>query len=307
MLTFKDFVVEEKQKSSTTKIFIDHLDKMKPLKFLQLAKKLNTEFGGILSKEHIEITEKIDGSALRIGQDEIGKSFIESSTSPSTFTPGEFTARALAKGYTDSIGKHFDQILKNVKEDKGIQTILTNFNDGRGIKLIGEILYLPLGIDEVTKVKFIRISYDKDKLGTEWTFVPFNVVHMDGTPHPREDQVKSALYKLSSKQRKYIKPTLQVTKDIDISIDLKNLDDSIQKYDNVEAILASRKKVDAHLKDVITKEITNFQKILATKILSYVKSGLFGNDFEGIVLKLGDGSMLKLVTDQFKQSEFKTK
>lgn len=307
MLTFKDFVLEEKQKSSTTKIFIDHLDKMKPLKFLQLAKKLNDEFGGILSKEHIEITEKIDGSALRIGQDETGKSFIESSTSPSIFTPGEFTARALAKGYSDSIGKHFDQILKQMKEDKGIQTILTNFNDGKGIKLIGEILYLPLGIDEVDKVKFIRISYDKDKLGTEWTFVPFNVVHMDGTPHPKEDQVKSALYKLSSKQRKYVKPTLQITKDIDISIDLKDLHDSMEKYKDLESILASRKQIDAHLKAVITGEISKFQKALAIKILNHVKTGLFGNEFEGIVLKLGDGSLLKLVTDQFKQSEFKTK
>lgn len=307
MLSFKNFILEEQQKSSTTKIFIDHLDKMKPLKFLELAKKLSDEFGGILSREHIEITEKIDGSALRIGQDSSGKPFIESSTSPSTFIPGDFTARALAKGYSDSIGKHFDALLKNIKEDKNIQSVLDKFNDGNGIKIIGEILYLPLGIDEVDKIKFIRISYDKDKLGTEWTFIPFNVVYMDGMSHPKEDQIKSALYRISSSQRKYVKPTLKLSKDIDISIDLKNVDNITKKYENIESILTSRKKLDADLKEVIKNEIAEFQQILAKKILHHVETGAFGKDFEGIVLKLSDGSLLKVVTDTFKNTEFKTK
>lgn len=307
MLSFKNFIAEEKEKSSTTKIFIDHLDKMKPLKFLELAKKLSDEFGGILSKEHIEITEKIDGSALRIGQDENGNAFIESSTSPSTYNPGEFTARAIAKGYSDSIGKHFDEILKNVKNDKTIQSVLSKFNDGKGIKIIGEILYLPLGIDEVDKIKFIRISYDKNKLGTEWTFIPFNVVYMDGTSHEKEEQVKQALYKISSEQRKYLKPTIKIPKDIDISIELKNVDGITKKYANIETVLASRKKIDADLKEVIKNEIAEFQRLLAKKILQHVETGVFGKDFEGIVLKLSDGSLLKIVTDNFKNTEYKTR
>lgn len=307
MLSFKKYVSESQEKSSTTKIFIDHLDKMKPLKFLELAKKLNDEFGGILSKEHVEITEKIDGSALRIGQDQNGKSFIESSTSPSTFNVGEFTSRALAKGYSDSIGKHFDDILRKVKDDKAIQAVLSRFNDGNGIKVIGEMLYLPLGIDEIDKIKFIRISYDKDKLGSEWTFIPFNVVYMNGTTHPKEEQVKSEIYKISNAQRKYVKPTLKLSKDIDISIELKDIGDITKKYSNLDALLTSRKKIDADLKEAIKKEIEEFQKLLASKILRHVETGAFGKDFEGIVLKLSDGSLLKIVTDKFKSTEFKSK
>ena len=52
MKRFKTFVAE----AATKKVFIDHLDKMKPLKFLELAQKLNTRYKGFLSKETISIT-----------------------------------------------------------------------------------------------------------------------------------------------------------------------------------------------------------------------------------------------------------
>ena len=306
MIRFKTFVTE--QKSSTSKVYIDHLDKMKPLRFLELAQKLNDQFGGILSKEHVEVTEKVDGSALRIGQNESGRPFIESSTSPSMFDVGDFVARDKSKGYDGSIGAQFDALLKQIKADAKVQAVLSKFNDSKGIKVIGEVLYLPMGIDEVDKIKFIRISYDKDKLGTEWTFIPFSVVHMDGTPHPKEDAVKSALYAISSTDRKYVKPTLKISKDIDISIELGDIDSNvIQKYDNLEQILTSRKKIDAELKQSIVTEVSKYQQAIAKKILSHVKSGAFGVDLEGIVLKLSDGSMLKIVTDKFKSTEFKNK
>jgi len=69
MQRFKDFLNE----SATQKVYIQHLNKMKPLKFLELIHKLQSKYKGILAKDKVDITEKIDGSALRIGQDHNGQ------------------------------------------------------------------------------------------------------------------------------------------------------------------------------------------------------------------------------------------
>lgn len=302
MLSFRKFIVEQVK---TKKVFIDHLDKMKPLKFMELAKKLDNEFGGVLSREHISITEKIDGSALRIGQDEKGRSFIESSMSASMFNVGDFLARDISKGYSGEIGRKFDSILKVFKEDKEVQKILSKYNKN-GIKVIGEILFVPMGIDEIDRIKFIRISYDKNKLGSLLTFIPFEVVDGNGEKHEKESYVLKELLSISNDTRKIIKPSIKIDRDIDISLELKDFDTNItKKYDNLEALLTSRKKVDKELKDAVTQEIAEYQKKIAQKILTYIKSGSLGPDYEGIVIKMNDGSLLKIVTDVFKAGGFK--
>ena len=308
MLTFNQFLTLNEQ--STKKVFIEHLDKMKPLKFIELVYRLNKEFGGKLSKEKINITEKIDGSACRVGQDEHGRPFMETSTSPSTFEVGEFAARAKAKGYTDILSKKFDNLLNIFKMHRGLQGVISKYNkkDKRGIKIIGEILYPPLGIDEVDKIKFIRISYDKIKLGRVFTFVPFKVIYFDnGEQHPAEDAIKKELYALSNEDYKFIKPELKIDSDIDITIELSEFDKNIlAKYgDDLETVLTSRKKIDKELKEKITEEIKQYQSLLAQKILQYVKSGVLGKEYEGIVIEFSDGSIVKIVSDVFKGNSFK--
>jgi hypothetical protein len=304
MLRFKQHITEQVK---TKKVFIDHLDKMKPLKFLEFAKKLDKEFGGVLSKEKISITEKIDGSALRVGQDANGNSFIESSMSASMFNVGDFEARDISKGYSGEIGKKFDNILKEFKNDKQFQSVLKKYNTN-GIKVIGEILYVPMGIDEVDKIKFIRISYDKKKLGTLLTFVPFEVIDGEGNVHPKQADVISDLYKISNDTRKILKPTIHIDKDINIAMELKDFDLAITKqYENLEDLLTSRKKVDKELKAAVIEEIGKYQKQITSKILTYIKSGSLGPDYEGIVIKMNDGSIIKIVTDVFKAGSFQKK
>lgn len=305
MLSFKRYVAEEVVK--TQKVFINHLDKMKPLKFLEFAKKLDNEFGGVLSREKISITEKIDGSALRIGQDAAGNSFIESSTSNSMFNVGDFFARDVAKGYSGEIGKKFDALLKEFKDDKQVQAVLRKYNKN-GIKVIGEILYVPMGIEEMDKIKFIRIAYDKSKLGEVMTFIPFEVIDGEGNSHPQQEAVLKDLYAVSNSKRKIMKPTITIDRDIDIAIELKSFDEAItKKYSDLEALLSSRKKIDQDLKKAVTEEIESYQKQIAAKILSHVTSGALGPDYEGIVIKMNDGTLLKIVTDKFKTTEFKNK
>jgi hypothetical protein len=304
MQRFKDFLNE----SATQKVYIQHLNKMKPLKFLELIHKLQSKYKGILAKDKVDITEKIDGSALRIGQDHNGKSFIESSTTASMFNVGDFTVRALSKGYDDSITKHFDKLLKEFKADKKIQDLLSKYNNGNGIKIIGEILYVPLGVDELDKIKFIRISYDKSKLGTEWTFVPFNITDFDGNVHKDAEKIKKDLYRISTGSRKYIKPSIKIDTDIDISLSISKIQNDLTKrYDNIDALLVSRKKIDKPMKDKLKEEIAKYQEEMAASILSYFKAGSLGKDFEGIVINLGDGTSIKIVTDKFKTTEFKNK
>jgi len=303
MKRFKTFVAE----AATKKVFIDHLDKMKPLKFLELAQKLNTQYKGFLSKETISITEKIDGSALRIGQDENGKPFIESSMSPSTFNVGDFTSRALAKGYTSDISKHFDNLLNSFKTHNKVQNVLSKYNLN-GIKVIGEILYPPMGISEIDKIKFVRISYDKSKLGTQWTFVPFEVLDGDGNEHPRKKEVLNDLVKISTNEYKIFEPKIEISDNIDITLELKDFDKNVvKKYKNLETVLTSRKKIDKELKEKIKDEFLSYQKQIALKIMSYFKSGSLGPDFEGIVIKLSDGDVIKIVTDKFKTGKFEKK
>lgn len=305
MKSFKTYLSESRVK----KVFISHLDKMKPLEFIAFVSKLDKKYKGVLSKEKLNITEKIDGSALRIGQDANGKAFIESSTSASMFNVGDFVKRDLSKGYSGVIGKKFDSLLKGFKTDKKVQGILSKYNNGNGIKVIGEILYTPMGIEDLeTTIKFIRIQYDKDKLGTEWTFVPFKVTDMDGTPYDNTKEIFRAFYSISTKDRKYVAPTIKISSDIDISIEINKFKDEVlNKYRNLDSLLLSRKKVDKDLKDTVKDEILKYQTLLANKIVSHVNGGVFGKDFEGIVIEMPDGTILKVVSDKFKTSKFDNK
>ena len=303
MKSFKTYLEEA---SGTRKVFISHLDKMKPLDFISLVNALDKKYKGVLSKDKISMTEKIDGSALRIGQDENGKSFIESSTSASMFHVGDFVKRDLSKGYSGAVGKKFDALLKGFKDDKKVQGVLSKFNNGKGIKVIGEIMYTPMGISELDKIKFIRIFYDKNKLGTEWTFVPFKAIDLEGNDYKNFDEIRKAFYAISTKERKYVAPTLKLSNDIDISIEIKDFTKNVlAKYKNLDQVLTSRKHIDRDLKLKVKDEILGYQQLMAKKIISYVNGGIFGKDFEGLVIELGDGTTIKVVTDTFKNNKFK--
>lgn len=296
--TFKQFISEAK---TTKKVFISHLDKMPPLEFLALVSELDQKYKGILSKDKMSITEKIDGMVLRIGQDKDGRSFIESSAQGSMYNVGDFTAKDKARGGTGEMGKKFDLLLKKFKADKKVQTFLTKYNNGNGIKIIGEILHVPMGIADFDTIKFVRIAYERAKLGSEWTFIPFKVIDDDGVPYENTEEVKKGLYAISDDVRKYVPPTLSISKDIDISIEISKFkDDILTKYKTLDVLLTSRKHADRELKAAVTAEIAEYQKVIAKKVISYVHSGLFGKEFEGLVIELPNGTIVKVVSDQFK-------
>lgn len=291
----------------TKKVFIEHLDKMKPLRFLEFIEKLKLDFNGVLSKDKLSITEKIDGSALRIGQDRNGRSFIESSTSDPMFNVGDFLLRDLSKGYNGEIGRKFDLILTEFKMDVQFQDVLKRYNQN-GIKVIGEVLFIPLGRLTLDKITFIRIPYDRSKLGSLLTFIPFEAVDGDGNPHLKQEDILRDLYKISNDTRKILNPSVQIDSDIDLSAEVDYFNQTIiNRYSDLKFLLSSRKVIDKIQKALVISEIEAFQKQLAAKLLSYIDSGLLGSDYEGIVINMHDGTALKVVTDTFKSTEFRIK
>ena len=124
MITFKQYLQE-----ATQRVGIQHLEKMPPKKFIQLVNAINKKYKGILSKDSIDITEKIDGSSLRIGQNSNGQPFIESSYSGEIYIDGGYTSYVKSRGYDpSSVSEGFDNILKSIKTDSKLQKLFSKYN-----------------------------------------------------------------------------------------------------------------------------------------------------------------------------------
>lgn len=300
----------------TQKVYINHLDRMKPLAFLSLMKMIETEYNGSLPRfdfndpfgQGMKITEKVDGSALRFGLNHRGDVFVESSTSPSMFEVGDFVARDKAKGYDGSIGRNFDFILQCIQNDKKLLGALRTFSN-HGIKIIGEVLFMPMAKavgDNL--VQFIRIPYRKSNLGRVWTFVPIKVLDENGNRHPDEQCVIQALLDISSPDRMYVSPKAKLTHGvIDLTNEIKNINVNLYELNDVPGLglirtLNSRKKADKIAKVALKSAVYHHQEAVRDKILSYVGRGLFGPYIEGLVIEFPDGSMLKVITPEFKNA-----
>lgn len=288
----------------TPKVFIQHLDAMKPLAFLDLIKMIETHLNGVLTHNHVKINEKIDGSALRFGLNDRNKFFMESATSPPMFYPGDFEKMARAKGYTNHIGPAFDELLYLIKNDLDITDILRKYSEN-GIKIVGEVLSPRLAnrIDPLTNTTtFVRIPYHTHRLGKVWTFVPFMVFDGDGNRHQYEDTIIGELLGISNADRRYVHPMANMMGIIDLRVSIQDLNYAIGES-NVEYarnILKSRKKADKHEKDDLINVIRGYQKHFAEVILGRINGGILGPYFEGIVLEFEDRSSVKITTPEFK-------
>jgi len=290
----------------TQKVFIDHLDQMKPLRFLEFMGEVIGEKDGVLSEPKFTITEKIDGSALRIGIDDQYQIFIESATSPPTFLVGEFEARDRKKGYNGKIGQQFDYLLREIQQDANLVSLLKLHKLHGGMKIIGEVL-LPSMIrsQEGNLVTFIRIPYDRTLLGDDWTFVPIKVLDGEGNRHKYEGGVINSLFNISNKQRMYVKPTAKLKRKINLCGEIADLQKFTLKHAyNLVEILSSRTKIYRDGKKWYTSEIKVHQDKMRDKILSCVESSIFGPTVEGLVIECPNGNLIKVITPEFKNTQF---
>lgn len=297
---------------ATKRVGIKHLynpgnsQELTPLDFINLVKLIDEDKGILVNGENIKITEKSDGCAFRFGLDNNEEFFIEQAYSGPIYSADEFIKRSIEKnGGINRNARGWSNLYTKLKNDENTQEALKTIYDEKGaFKISGEVFISALGFeDKDGYVTFVGSRYDKKNLGTFATIILF-----DNGP---ETQI---LKQASSKEIKYDDAELEnheIKLDVSSAINQikKNLKDLETEFGDVESILTnpSRKKNDLALKKNVKGFIENQQGILNASIDNQLKDykGKWGPDYEGLVFKFKDGSLVKITSAKFK--EFKAR
>lgn len=294
-MNFKKFLEEEVAASKRKSIL--HLEKAKPSEFLELAREILNKNGGKL--ENIKISLKVDGAGIRFGKDSQGKFFFETSRSGPIWQRKAFSTYARQKDGSDiERAMHYDDIFDHLEASNLWKDLPSD------TKVIAEILYNPMAeVINGDKIKFVTIEYDKSKLGSLMTIIPFDVVQSStGFPHKDKEKILKNLLSKSTPEIKIASAELQSSQ-LDVSAILK----PIQILGNdIDRILSSRKKEDKAAKELYQAVLQNVKEQLAKYILENPNiegKDKFGPDFEGIVLDIG-GRVFKITTQKYKHLKF---
>ena len=297
---------------ATKRVGIKHLynpgnvQELPPLDFIDLVKLIDEDKGILINGKNISITEKSDGAAFRFGLDDNEEFFIEQAYSGPIFSGDTFLQRSIEKnGGVNRIARAWSNLYNVLKNDEKTQDALKTIYEEKGaFKISGEVFLSALGYEDKDGfVTFVGSRYDKKKLGTFATIILFD----NG---PETQLLKQA----SGKEIKYddaelenfeiklnVKPALTEIK--------KNLKDLENEFGDFATILnnPSRKREDLAVKKNLKGLIENQQGILNNAIDSQLKDykGKWGPDYEGLVFKFKDGSLVKITSTRFK--EFKAK
>ena len=294
MITFRAFMKEDVV--ATTREGIIHLQKMDDAEFVQFIQSIKNEMDGKL--KNLSVSLKVDGAGARFGKDANGRPFFEGSRTGPIFEPKAFSSHAKSKGTSDAVqltrAAHYDDIFGIVTSSSFVKSLP---ND---TKVIVELFYNPMG--EVTKdgIKFVTLSYDKNKLGKIMTIVPFRVIRAsDGSKHPNEKEILKKLFDQSNDNVRFIDPSLSVKNTIDIS---GKIDPILSLNKESLLVLKSRKTADKDAKSDLKNIIQTVKDEVAKYILDHqdiVDKFKLGPEIEGLVLNI-DGRMVKVTTQEFR-------
>lgn len=301
MLTFKQHMLRESI-TKTKRVSMQHLQKIKPLDFIQLMSYFKDDLKGKLHAGNVSVTIKADGFGLRFGSDRNKKFFIESSNSGPQFNLGAFAAFDKARhGSATPISAGYDDIMQRLSKFRPLQKLLGDLVDthGMGIKVVCEALYVPNGVVEGDKIKFIAINYDKKKLGKVATFVLFDILDETGKSLEDSKVIIEELKKLSNADLKFDDPKIS-PKALDINVEISDFFGMINTHEDIERILTSRKRADKEMKAALQDAIQEYQEKLGKKLLTVVHDAKFSDEFEGIVVQLASGMTFKVVSQTFK-------
>lgn len=285
--------------------------------FLDLLNFIEQNYNSVITPQKINITEKFDGFGIRFGLDQDKRFFIESSRSGPVFDAGTFRNFAIKKfGSSNPIAEGYEDIFITLQQNPKLQAVLKKYWEPSGLKVIAEALYLPNKKEEIKEgdddyVVFVATRYKKAKLGTWATFILFNAT--DGNNKELEENKKQSLFEdlkaLSTSDIKFETPEIEEVSNIDISKEIIQVKKFISEIENqykakINDILSSksRKKSDMEIKNAVKSKIIEFQKVLANKIAQHIIKGKLG-DIEGVVFKLANGLMFKVVSDAFKEAK----
>ena len=306
MISFREFIVIQEEVVASRRQGITHLQEMKPEEFVAWMRSVKTELGGVL--KNIKAVMKIDGLGARFGKDSNGRPFFEGSRTGPIFDSGAFSAHA--RGKTDDVemitrATHYDDMLEIFKTADFMSALPNN------TKVVCEIFYNPMAEETEKGIKFVTVNYDKNKLGSLMTIMPYTVLDAStGHDSPDKISILKELYKKSSTKIKIIDPNLKFNE-----IDIKIYADAASVYgDESLAILKSRKAADKADKQNLLNALQKIKDDLADYLLAHPGiEGKFklGPEIEGVVLHLPDrttGTLpYKITTPDFKIAHTKQK
>lgn len=306
-MRFSNFILKEAVAASH-RVGLAHLEKMAPLHFLELISELKAKHGGKLSDKTASISEKVDGSGFRFGMSKDGQTYIESSHSGPMFHHGSFSARSIEKNQTGIPGQatqwaiEFDKVLAHIKADKPVLDVLKKYNTN-GVKVVGELFLNPIGEHDGDTISFVKIKYDKAKLGKYFTAVLFAVLDDEGKPHPKANEIIKALKAASNADVKFDDVHMQQPYTVDVSVDIENALKVFEKHGgkaNIEKVFGSRTKSDLEKRKVISSDLEKHQVKMAGKLLKPIKQGKFGKDYEGVVFNVKGAQPFKVTSTAFR-------
>jgi hypothetical protein len=294
----KSFNIFDEDVQATTRTGMIHLQKMSDVEFIQFIQGVARSMQGQL--KNLKVSLKVDGAGARFGKDSGGRPFFEGSRTGPIFEPNAFSNYAIGKGSAEEIvlrAKHYDKVWEIVTRSEFIKALPPDS------KVVCELFYNPMGEVTADGIKFVSISYDKDKLGQVMTIIPFNVlVASTGEPHPKSDRIIADLFSLSNDQIKIIDIDLATKGPIDIS---GMIDPILTLGPDAVATLQSRKRDDAQAKADLKQVIQTVKDEVAHFILNHpniLDKFRLGPNIEGLVLNI-NGRDVKVTTPEFKAAK----
>jgi hypothetical protein len=294
----KLFNIFDEDVQATTRAGMMHLQKMSDVEFIQFVQNVAQTMQGQL--KNLKVSLKVDGAGARFGLDSNRRPFFEGSRTGPIFEPGAFSAHARSKGAAEEVvlrAQHYDKVWEIVTRSEFIKTLPPD------TKIICELFYNPMGEVTTDGIKFVSISYNKDKLGQLMTIIPFKaVVASTGEDHPKSERIVADLLSMSNDQIKFIDINLATKGPIDIS---GMIDPILTMGPETISTLQSRKRDDAQAKADLKQIIQTVKDQVAHFILNHpniLDKFKLGPDIEGLVLNI-NGRDIKVTTPEFKAAK----
>lgn len=244
--------------------------------------------GSKIEPSNSSVSEKVDGMALKVGNDELGNFFVQSSYSGKVYKAQDFLSTIKFPAAQQAFMDGFDKLKEMIKPIIG--------NEPCTIQL--EWLYSPNATkldDRPGMVSFVTAGYHANKLGIWSTFVILNV----GCESLDANKVKAKLIKLSNKDVKFMLPSVEAFKTIDLAIETQKARKTLEQIERlqlpqqIEQLKGNRKREAIQKRRSLEKQLQDLllpaEKQMYEKIISNLirTEGILG-DIEGYVIKAGN-------------------
>jgi len=314
MITFKQFITEAAKEGD--RVGIQHLySQNKPELYSMDLPTFKRFVGylqqnkGMITPENSTVTEKVDGMALKVGNDEQGF-FVRSSYSGKVYEPEGFLSAIKYPPAREAFMNSFDRIKHLVLPIIGKHNVTIQL----------EWLYSPNALEadpSSGKVSFVVAQYSKEKLGTWSTFIILNIQGSEGV---NTDTIRRKLLAINDKEVKFILPNVDLFHSVDLRPEVAKAQKAFNQITKLEqeleqvkekiatggpgrnALVSQRRMLVSQIQD----KLLPIQKEMYTKIANNLlqTEGLLG-DIEGYVIKAGDLTF-KVNSPQFMGSKFGT-